>query len=118
MLLLLGDDFNLTVEIVNGSLQLLLTLPAVIPEPLQLIIRFIDEEGSGDPVELMTADEHYGGTWIMYEVSEDVVPFSQFRLRVALAVGNITGPFVPPLGDEVFGKTVCVSTCFLITQTC
>ena len=69
------------------------TLQVAIPRPVRLRIRFT---GAVQPVQVeqTTSITFENMREIVHGVSKSVIPFQQFRLQVALQVGEVVGPFV------------------------
>ena len=98
-----ADDFQLAAMVTaEGNLMLTVTLQTAIPRAVRLKIKFT---WVVHPVQVeRTTNRTFEN---MREIAhvEFEVPFQQFRLQVALQVGEVVGPFVPELENaNVYSK--------------
>ena len=91
----------------GGDVQFHLTLPAAIPETLQLRIQFVAEDNMRNVWRQTSTGAYTNLRKIFYEVQNSRVPLQRFKVQVALMVNNNVGPYAPTDLEfaTVYGKT-------------
>ena len=103
----LAGDFDLDVDITTaGDVLLQLTLLAPVPGEVRLRIKYTSPD-STEPHTRTSNEAYINASRITADVRNSDVPYQQFKVQVALIVGNQQGPFVPESLDSAltYGET-------------